>query len=539
MAEVANEVRDQRKTGAQAGVLERFFALLTLIAEARGFWMLAFAAAVVIGPTMMPVAWSANEIVYFDLAYRSVAPEAFTNHHAMFDGSNSRIVGMMAIGYVIKALGFEAAKTVLAVLCWGLYALALASVGRALGLRVIELLLALILFLLAGQELFGGEWIFGTIETKVLAYVCVLFGFAAALNGRWLIMVVATALATYFHFLVGGIGAAAFLLLLAMSRPGAAKVLRLPALYVLLIIPVLAILVSERVGVTVDLSALDRPADEIYAVIRVPHHAAPFSKGPGWFLSAWLPGLVMHGALAILLYWGATGTSGRERTLLFWGAILNLLLIFAMGLSFLDRDTHHLAKFLIFRPSAIVLLVSCLLLCRLHMQKAGFHASGYGGPALLLVAALLLPQYLLGVAKMLVQLPPETRLYSQMREPEQDVVRWIAENTPPDAAILLESSRSGLDNDGDPFTLGAERLTGRGMIVDFKTVPSGLADFVRWYTLLKARAAFFAGDCAQLAVLEADYVVFRNDDSPKLLSACNYPVYDNAAFTVARTREAQ
>jgi hypothetical protein len=215
------------------------------------------------------------------------------------------------------------------------------------------------------------------------------------------------------------------------------------------------------------------------------------------------------------------------------------LLILAMGLAYLDRDTHHLAKFLIFRPSAIVLLVSCLLLCRLHMQRAGFHVSGYGGPALLLIAALLLPQYLFGAARMLVQLPPETRLHSQMREPEQDVVRWIAENTPADAAILLESSRSGLDNDGDPFTLGAERLTGRGMIVDFKTVPSGLADFVRWYKLLKARAAFFAGDCAQLAVLEADYVVFRNDHSPKLLSACTDPVYDNAAFTVARTREAQ
>jgi hypothetical protein len=298
------------------------------------------------------------------------------------------------------------------------------------------------------------------------------------------------------------------------------------------------ILVAERIGVSVDLSALDRPVDEIYAVIRAPDFVAPFSKGPAWFLSAWLPGLVMHGALAMLLYWSATGTEGRDRTLLLWGAILNLLLIVALGLAFIDRDTHHLAKFLIFRPSAIVLLVSCLFLCRLHMQRPGFRASEIGGPALLLIAALLLPQYLLGAARMLVQLPPETRLFSQMRAPEQDVIRWLAESTPPDAAILLQSSRSDLDNDGSAFTLGAERLTGRGFIVDFKNVPSGLADFVRWYALLKARAAFFAGDCAQLAVLKADYVVFRDHGSLAVLEDCTDPIYANEAFTVARTRKA-
>jgi hypothetical protein len=244
----------------------------------------------------------------------------------------------------------------------------------------------------------------------------------------------------------------------------------------------------------------------------------------------------MHGALAILLYWGATGTSGRERTLLLWGAILNLLLIVAMGLAFLDRDTHHLAKFLIFRPSAIVLLVSCLLLCRLYMRRPGFDASVLGGPAVLLIAALLLPQYILDAARMLVQLPQETRLLSQMRDPEREVVRWIAESTPSGAAILIESLRGGFDNDGNAFTLGAERLTGRGMIVDFKNVPSGLAEFVRWYELLNARAAFFAGDCSQLSVLKADYIVFRSEGGPERLADCVEPEFSNADFTVARTR---
>ena len=534
MAEVANGLRDHGKAGTGAGALARVFSFLTLIAAARGFWMLAFASAVVIGPTMMPVEWSGNEIVYFDLAYRTVAPEAFTDHHAMFDGSNARIVGMVTIGLFIKALGFEAAKTVLALLCWGLYALALAAVGRALGLRVIELSVALILFLLAGQELFGGEWIFGTIETKVLAYVCVLFGFAAALKGRWLPMVAATALATYLHFLVGGIGATLFLLLLAMSgRP--VDAVRALAVYVGLILPILAILVAER-AVTVDLSSLDRPMDEIYAVIRAPHHVAPFSRGPAWFMSAWLPGLVLHAALALVLFWGATGAEGRERSLLRWGGVLNLLLLVSMALAFLDRDTHHLAKFIIFRPSSFVLLVSCLFLCRLYLRRPAVDASAAGGPALLLIGALLLPQYMLGAARMLVPLPPETRLYSQMREPERDVVRWISENTPPEAAILIEPARGGLENDSSPFTLGAERLSGRGMIVDFKNVPSGVEAFVRWYGLLKARAAFFAGDCTQLAELQADYVVFRSAGSLATLAACTDAIYANGDFTIARVR---
>jgi hypothetical protein len=534
MAEVANEVRDQGKIGAQHTVLESFFALLTLIATARGFWILAFAAAVVIGPTMMPVAWSGNEIVYFDLAYRSVAPEAFTDHHAMFDGSNSRIVGLMAIGYVIKALGFETAKTVLAVLCWGLYALALGSVGRGLGLRVVDLAAALIVFLLARQELFGGEWIFGTIETKVLAYVCVLFGFAAALRERWTLVVLITATATYFHFLVGGTGAALLLLLFAMSRPGFWSVAKLIGSYIILVVPVLAILVSERMGV--DASSLDVSADIIYATIRAPALVAPFANGRAVFVANWLPGLVMHASLSVLLYWLATERDRSSRTLLVWLALLNLLPVLAMAVAFLDRDTHLVAKFLIFRPSSIILLFSLLCLSRAVLQDAGRSSPALTGGALLLVLAIVFPDYALNTGRMIFQLPPATRLMSQMGDAERDVLQWISANAEEDAAILLQPKGPGLENSADAFTLGAERLSGRGMIVDFKNVPSHPGDFVRWYELLTARAAFFEGDCGQLATLSADYVVFRREEQLMLVASCTEPVYANDRYIVAHVR---
>jgi hypothetical protein len=521
--------------GPGRGMLTRVGAALSALAVARSYWMLALAAAVVIGPAMMPVYWYGNEIVYYDLAYRAVAPEAFTDAHAMVDGSNARIVAMVAMGSVIKALGFEGAKTVLSLAAWALYALALAAVGRALGLRVIELAAALLIFLLAGQELMGREWIFGTVEPKVPAYICVLFGLAAALNRRWTAAILLSAAGTYFHFLVGGAWAVLVLLLLVMDRPRPWHPLRLLALYAVLVLPILGILVSERLGAPVDTSSLDGTVDQLYAVFAAPFHVAPFAEGLRVFVLDWMPGAVLHGALAVALYWSASSAEGRHRTVILWAGVLNILPLLALAAAFVDRDTHHLAKFLIFRPSALILLMSCLLLARALIPQ-GRAPAAHGGTAVLLILALLLPDYLRSAGSMALRLPPGARLEAQLEPDERDVVRWISDNTERDAAVLLVPAATGISEESAHYPLGVERLTGRGTIVSYKNVPSDLREFVRWYGLLSARAAFSAGDCSRLNDLGADYVVFETAGGPPAFDACVRPLYRNETFVIARPR---
>lgn len=519
-------------------MVARAIDLLTRLAASRSYWLLALAAALVIGPAVIPVSWTGNEVVYFDLAYRSVAPDAFTDAHAMFDSSRSRVVALMSIGYVIKLLGFEGAKTVLALLTWALYAAGLAAIARGLGLRVVELAVALLIFLLAGQELVGDEWIFRTVEPKVLAYIFVFFAFAAALGRRWGWMVVLGVVATYFHFLVGGAWTVLFLALYAMERPRAVDVARLLGAYVVLTLPIVWMLVSEQIGTQVDTSGLGGTIDQIYATFAAPFHVAPFAEGLAEFGSDWLPGFIMHGALAAVLGLAAFGQAGRDRLLLFWGAGLNLLLPLAAVAAWFDSETHHIAKFLIFRPSALVLLVSCLLLVRRHFPSPDRDVTRLAPASLLLVSAMILPGYLQTIGLMIVWAPPWARLEAQMSNTERDVMAWIVRETDEHAAILVEPDMPGMrSNLGKVFPLGLERLTGRGFIVDYKNVPSEPHDFVRWYDLLRAREAFFQGDCGQLAVLRADVVVFRSRESLERLSACTDLVHSAPGFLVARTRD--
>lgn len=494
--------------------------------------LLLIVAVFVIGSPMLPVIWSGNEIVYFDLAYRSVQPDAFTDHHAMFDASNSRVAAMWFIGYFVKAFGFEAAKTILAVLFCAICALGIAQVAKALDMRVAELLVALAAFLLARQSIVGGEWIFGTIEPKVLAYACVIFGFAATLKGRGLLMVALLAAGTWFHFLVGGAWALLFLLLWAMMRPNRWEPVRLLAVYCLLVLPIVVILLRERVGETVDLSALPATIDQLYALFRAPNHVAPFARGWTGFGVLWMPGIMIHAALAAILFLFATDATGRDRTLLRWAGILNALLPAAAIAAYLDSNTHHLGKFLIFRPSAFVLLVTCLFLARSVFPMARQRQTHIGAAITLLIVAIVLPSHLIGAARMMVKFPPATRLESQVTAGQRDVTRWLSANTPPDAAILLEPPSDFLV-EGD---VGMERLSGRGFIVFFKNVPSDTADFVRWYNLLAASRAFFDGDCGQLSLLQADYVVFRSASQPTELGQCTDLIYENEEFQIARAR---
>lgn len=526
---------DSERSGR--GRLRGVVSLLSTLATSRNYWLLVLASAVAIGPAMMPVKWSGNEIAYFDLAYRTVQPDAFSDAHAMFDGSNARFASLWFIGMFIQLLGYEMAKTVLALICWALYALGLAGVARGLDLRVSETVAALTVFLLADQELVGREWIFGTVEPKVLAYALVLFGFAAALKQRWAIMVVLTTAATYLHFLVGGAWAVLFLSFLAMQGAAGTRPLRLLGLYVLLVLPLLALLVRERLGVSVDTTGLDGTIDQIYAVFRVAHHVAPYADGLITFGRNWLPGLVAHAGLAAMLLLAASSSEGRDRVLHLWAGVLNLLLLAAAAVAYLDRETHFFAKLLIFRPSSLVLLISCLLLVRRYVPMSATGDRGRALAALVLVSALLLPDYAKSVGEIIMRTPPDARLKAQMTTEQRDLVRWIAANTEESAAILIEQRGGGVRFAGEAFPLGLERLTGRGFIVSFKNVPSGKADFVRWYRLLMATEAFFAGDCAQLEFLGADYVIFRSQEDANALSACTEAIHDSGAFIVAQRIE--
>ena len=255
-----------------------------------------------------PTLWDPNEEDYLALAFRKVAPAAFPPYSAVFDQANARFLSNLVLGVPVAWLGDEPAHLLLRVAGAVLYALAFAALLRSLRLGLLDGLAALALFGLLGPDLMGGEWLFFDAEPKTFAYAFVFLAIAAAAKDRWRWAAVCAAVATYFHFLVGGFWAAWVCLFhLALHRRWRTSVM-LGGFYALATAPLLAVVVLDQIRGAAPVPPGVPSADYIYTILRNPHHLAPFSV-PGK-LHRWVPGAVATAALAAGAVWVALRRRG-------------------------------------------------------------------------------------------------------------------------------------------------------------------------------------------------------------------------------------
>src|SRR6185503_14562184 len=267
---------------------------------------------------MWPAAWIGNEENYFQLAYRTFAPEKFFQFSAVFDMSRARAIPLYLLGSVVHLLGYDGAHSVTRILVAILYAAGLAYFFSALRLSVWDALVIIAVFELADENLIGGEWLFQGVESKVVAYALMFFSFGLALRQRWTAAAVVGVAATYMHFLVGGFWTLMLLVQQWMEKKERRDVRRCLAVYAILTLPL--VLVIALFG----------------------------SRSDFW---TWTPGVA--NTLALLLVLGAVSWRFRagfrpaaivSRTAFFGLAYLVLALVAA----FVDRDTQFLAKFFLF-----------------------------------------------------------------------------------------------------------------------------------------------------------------------------------------------
>lgn len=148
-----------------------------------------------------------------------------------------------------------------------------------------------------GQSVAGGEWLFGTIESKVAAYGLVLFGLDAWLSGKTTRAAVFMGAAATFHVLVGVQSTLALGLCALLDWPGSpgwkhrAQAL---GVWLLTALPGLVI-VAQAAGAQVHSNP---PVTWIYVAFRTPHHSDPST----WNLSfrAWAAVVVLGAALAVV-----------------------------------------------------------------------------------------------------------------------------------------------------------------------------------------------------------------------------------------------
>ena len=171
------------------------------------------------------------------LAERFVDGSAWPQDTAVFDASRHRMLSDATLGELISTMGYGRAQIVTRLLAVAAYALALPALFAVLGLSALDVALAVMCLALIGQDIVGGEWLFGDYKSKVAAYVLVLAALRLVLlSERLIAATLLFAVATYTHFLVGGFWFVAAMALRLLDAPrDLRRVAAAAALFVLMV----------------------------------------------------------------------------------------------------------------------------------------------------------------------------------------------------------------------------------------------------------------------------------------------------------------
>lgn len=478
---------------------------------------------------MLPTSWSGNEINYFDLSYAYFYHEGITPKHAVYDTSNARFFSFLLIGGLIDILGFDGAKILLSFLMMAGLGMGFAALALSLGLGYAEALVVLI-FVMLNPSLLGGEWIFGGIEAKTLAYCAVLPALSLAWRDRRVASVLLLVLATYCHFLVGGFWTLA-VLVLWLLRPARSRVALMLGFYIVLVVPQLYALLSERVGgVQVDTTGLGHSVAQIYAALRNPHHLVPFLS-MGGFGTKWMPGTLVHAALAVLFgLAGRRAGPGSLRTLAMWLCLLNAYIPLAIMISFIDRHDYRFAPLYMFRPAALILMLSGIGGIVVLRAWIGNAMRLLTRVVLVLSVASILPFFAMR-AKSFAE-APSLSMMGLLDPGSQALVNWAQTNTAPGDVVLIEP-RGGVQ-EGEMPSGGFERLMQRPTLINWKFVPTLSPEIARWYDLIQWRDKVFEGNCGLLSEQPVSWLILLQPIEKAPAAACGQLVWQNESYAALK-----
>ena len=455
---------------------------------------------------LWPFSWNANEEAYFLPAYRHVAPQAFAPFHAAFDHSNARFLFEYLIGSLIAAFGYDATHTISRFSLAFLYAVSLSILFNALGLSILRAWAVLAIFCTMGEAILGGEWLFLGVESKTVAYTAVISAIGCGLNGRWRVATALVVIATYLHFLVGGFWGISLVALAFLQARTASQPLRILSAFLLCILPLLVLVALEQYSPAV--RAIGPTTNLIYAA-RVPHHIAPFSSLHHLLLE-WSTGIVT--CVAMTTAFLVLTIRRRNSALLVFVCWLLLYLCAAVAVSFFDRNTLVFAKFYLFRPSSMTLLLAlCVLLS--HGFQGSLDTSNI---TLRLTLSVVVAVFVWTRVKDDVSRYENIQTLPDLSR----IVQTIEKESRPGEIVLIEPRR-----ETDFPYVGLPRRIPRPTLVSWELAPTNPNDLLRWHDLLEFRRAVFEGRCDNVGEYPVRLLLVFSRDTFDAVKKCGTLVW--------------
>lgn len=470
--------------------------------------------------------WTGNEENYFQLAFRRVAPDAFSSWHAVFDTSTGRIVSETIYGLLVKWLGYEPAHSFARIATAVLYAGSLGALFSAVRLSIVESAVVLVAFRALGEQILGGEWLFQGAEPKTLAYSLVFVAMSFAVRQRWYATAIACAGATAMHFLVGGFWSLAIGLCLAWHvRGNWRRGIDAAGLYLLLIAPVVVLLAHDQIGAAA--AALPGPpivgeslppVDQIYAW-RSAHHLSPFinpalqqqwMQGIGWLaaaIGAYLVALGLRPAVGLVVPLVGVGL---------------LELVLAVGISYVDQDRLMWAKFYLFRPSSVTLLLLLVMLVAALRQLVPTRW-------VTIVTLVMVAASLRGMQMEYRRDRWERNQVATVPHQAELIAAVQAVSRPEDVVVFDPA----IDNTLPGIRLN--RALGRPTVVAQKFVPTAPQDLQRWYMLLRWRQRLFESGCdGRDTNVPVRLLVTFSADARRRVAGCGPELWRHGETSVTR-----
>jgi len=334
------------------------------------------------------------------------------------------------------------------------------------------------------------------------------------------------AVATYFHFLVGGFWAGALFVYLYLNGHNRKQLVLGILGFTALVLPMVGLLIYEnKILPPPDVSGLEFTIDQIYSDIRNPHHVAPFKDGYFHWSGGFIFFLLFSGFLYLVkrrqLFWNSN--------FVLWVGALHLYLLSAFVIAWFDRHTQLLGKFYLFRPAALTYLL-CLLVLFDVVTK---HWLAISEKRVKVVTILF---FVVAVGALVIKVPRMVKsspdsLMRSLGGDETQLIQWIRTNIPEGTVILIPESS------GKPLnSMNFEQLIDRPTLVSWKFVPTTRYEIALWYKRILLKREIYEGKCDSIKQINVSHVLAVNQLQADKLSQCGEPLYASGSYVLFTIR---
>jgi hypothetical protein len=422
---------------------------------------------------------SSNEEAYLPLAKQFMDHSWMPDSFIFNEWPGNRLIFQYITGFFLRHFEFESFIFFARIAVFLLISIPVGAIFKKLEVRNIYVVLAFQLYLLH-QNYFAQEFIFGDYEAKSIAYIFVLAGVYYLLNNKYLLAVVFTAVASYFHILVGGWFFVLLFIFSFFSTKSFGLIIKEGLLFILLMLPFGFYLGAEIFKSGSVINGVN--IDWVYVYFRNAHHTAPLSMKER--LPVVIPQVIITGLLFLSTLFIFRKFKGELINKLYTlNVIVFSMLFVSLGISLVDK-TGVILKFYLFRIAAL----GCFLM---YLYIISLMELIPKTPPLVKTIGFITGFYLILAATAYTF---QQTFYQDPKCEFRELVNYVKNNTNQGDVFL---------NLGD-LDISFSRITRRDEFVLMKFDPGGGQKIYEWYTRIKIRNALW-DDLSQIQNLKQKY----------------------------------